>query len=47
LRADSAGAVIRIKYPKAGTYVVTDMRQSKNRIRGNDWDDRTKGPGKI
>jgi hypothetical protein len=45
LRADLSGVTIRIKYPKPGTYIVSDF--SGNKIKGNEWDDNLKEPALI
>lgn len=36
LRTDDASVTFRIKYPKAGAYIVKDFRG--NLIKANDWD---------
>ena len=45
LIADYSGVVLRIDYPKTGTYAVTDFNGQV--IAANAWDDTTKAPAAI
>jgi hypothetical protein len=45
LRSRSAATTIRIKYPKAGTYIIRDALDRE--ITANAWDNSIKAPGEI
>ncbi len=45
MRSNQAATTIRIKYPKAGTYIIKDALDRE--IPANTWDNNIKEPGLI